>query len=55
MIIRKQYNFPRPEVEGIEAVEKKYLELLHRLREFEKLDNEEIDYMDYANNVLMST
>lgn len=54
MLVRKQFVFPRPDVEGIDAVEKKYLEILHRVREHESVEDEEIDYLDYANNVLLA-
>lgn len=53
MLLRK-YEFPMPEIDGFKAVEEKYLELLNRRRNGERLDEEERDYFDYANNVLTS-
>lgn len=55
MIIRKEFEFPRLDVDGIGAVEKKYLELLHKKRSTGHLEDAEMDYYDYANNVLMTT
>lgn len=54
MLVRKQYIFPRPEIEGMKAVETKFLELSARKRNGDRLDPEEADYYDYANNELMS-
>jgi hypothetical protein len=53
MLRRKQYIFPVPEIDGMKAVEVKYLELLGRRRQ-EKLDDEEEDFLSWANNVLMT-
>ena len=53
MIVRKEYEFPLPEVDGIKAVETKYLELVSKKRDGH-LDEYEEDYLDYANNVLMA-
>ena len=54
MLARKEYIFPIPEVDGMKAVEEKYLEILHKVRDKEQVDDEELDYLDYANNVLMT-
>lgn len=54
MLTRRIYDFPLPEIDGVEAVEIKYLELSRRHRNGEFLENEEIDYMDFANNILLS-
>lgn len=51
MLSRRVYTFPVPEIDGMAAVNEKYLELKRRYRD-EQLDEEELDYMDYANNVL---
>jgi hypothetical protein len=53
VLIRRQYQFPRPEIEGLKAVEEKYLELTQRKRNGDKLDPEEVDYLDFANNTLL--
>ena len=46
------FSFPDPTKDGTKKVEETYCELLSRQRQGEALQPEEIDYMDYANNVL---
>lgn len=45
------YNFPIDRVD----IEQQYCELLNKYRSGEKLEPEVIDWMDQANNFLMST
>ena len=49
------FSFPDPLKDGTKKVEETYCELLSRQRRGEYLQPEEIDYMDYANNVLSET
>jgi len=49
------FSFPDPLKDGTKKVEETYCELLSRQRQGEALQPEEIDYMDYANNVLSET
>lgn len=48
------YNFPTLR-DGRVAVEQKFCELYTQYRNGEKLDPEALDWMDTANNWLMST
>jgi len=48
----KVYDLPKPD--DIHAVEELYLDLSSRYRNGEKLEDEELDIMDFANNILES-
>lgn len=48
------YSFPSIR-DGISSIEKVYLMLKSRYRSDGHLTREEIDYMDWANNVLMTS
>lgn len=52
MIVRKEYEFPIPGKDDVKSVETKVLQLQRRIRNGDKLDGVEEDYLDYANNVL---
>jgi hypothetical protein len=48
--------FKLPTIEsGVGIVEQKYIEVLNKYRSGEVLDPEVIDWMDYANNVLLTS
>jgi hypothetical protein len=50
----KIYNFPTEE-DGVQLVEKKLCELIVKYRENrDSLDPIEVDYMDWANSVIMT-
>ena len=50
----KIYNFPTEE-DGVQLVEKKLCELIVKYRENrDSLDPIEVDYMDWANSVLIT-
>jgi hypothetical protein len=53
MIIRKEYEFPVLEKDGIKAVEQTWLELKRKRRD-EELSEAELDWFDYANNILLT-
>ena len=50
----KIYNFPTEE-DGVQLVEQKLCELIVKYREdHDSLDPIEVDYMDWANSVIMT-
>lgn len=51
MLMVKTYNFPTPD-EGRFAVEQKRNELARMYRSGHRLDAEEMDWLDWADNVL---
>ncbi|AGS80913.1 hypothetical protein [Caulobacter phage Cr30] len=52
MIVRKEFEFPMPDANDIKQVEAKVLELQVKYRNGEQLNGPELDYLDFANNVL---
>lgn len=50
----KLYNFPT-ETDGLNLVEQKFCELYAKYRNQEKLDPIELDYMDWANSVIVTS
>jgi hypothetical protein len=50
----KLYNFPT-ENDGIASVEQKLCELYAKYRDQGKLDPVELDYMDWANTIIMTS
>jgi len=48
------YKFPTQE-DGVQLVEQKLCELMSKYRNHENLDPIELDYMDWANSVMLTS